>query len=293
MTPMRWFYSFVKQYRKRIFCGLLLTTIVALLAAVTPYLSGQIVDVVIEKEQYDKLGGMIFLLILVTLIRGLFRARFLMIFETTSQNVLYDMRDFVYRKLLQEDFAFYNKNRTGDLMARQTGEMDAIRHFLAHTLYYSYENTLMFVTALVMIFTVDVKLALCMLIVLPFTAAATYIQFKQVKPLFHNVRQHFSSLNTFVQENISGNRVVKAFAKEDYEMEKFEKENEGYMEAELGAAKMWSIFIPIFEFLSSALMIVLMLVGGIMVIKGKISLGALITVNGYLWMLNNPLKQAG
>ena len=74
----------------------------------------------------------------------------------------------------------------------------------------------------------NVKLALCMLVVLPFTALTTFRQSKRVRPAFFRIRQQFSSLNTFVQENISGNRVVKAFAKEDFEIEKFNKENDGY-----------------------------------------------------------------
>lgn len=293
MTPLKWFSTFLKKYTKSIIKGLFLTTVVSLLAIVTPYISGNIVDVVITDKKYNLLAPMIAVLILATLLRGLCRARFLMTFETTSQNVIYDMREFVYKKFQKEDFAFYNRNRTGDLMARQTGDMEAIRKFVAQTMYYSYENVLLFLLALIMIFTVNLKLALYMLLILPFTAFTTFIQFKQVKSKFSNIRRHFASLNTFVQENISGNRVVKAFAKEDYEMEKFAVENEGYMKAELGAARMWSIFIPIFEFLSNMLMVVLMLAGGIMAIHGEISLGNMLTVNGYLWMLNNPLKQAG
>lgn len=293
MTPLKWFSTFLKKYTKSIIKGLFLTTVVSLLAIVTPYISGNIVDVVITDKKYNLFAPMIAVLILATLLRGLCRARFLMTFETTSQNVIYDMREFVYKKFQKEDFAFYNRNRTGDLMARQTGDMEAIRKFVAQTMYYSYENVLLFLLALIMIFTVNLKLALYMLLILPFTAFTTFIQFKQVKSKFSNIRRHFASLNTFVQENISGNRVVKAFAKEDYEMEKFAVENEGYMKAELGAARMWSIFIPIFEFLSNMLMVVLMLAGGIMAIHGEISLGNMLTVNGYLWMLNNPLKQAG
>lgn len=293
MTPLKWYFSFIKKYKRLIFRGLFLTTVVSLLAIVTPYISGNIVDVVIGQKKYELLAPMIIILIAATLIRGLARAKYLMTFETASQNVIYDMRDYVYRKFQKEDFAFYNRNRTGDLMSRQTGDMEAIRKFVAQTMYYSYENVLLFILALVMIFTVNVKLALCMLLILPFTALTTFIQFKHIKSRFGNIRKHFASLNTFVQENISGNRVVKAFAKESYEMEKFDIENEGYMEAELGAAKMWSIFIPIFDFLSNALMFVLMLAGGIMAVHGEITLGNMLTVNGYLWMLNNPLKQAG
>ena len=156
---------------------------------------------------FRSLWWMIAFLIGATVLRGLFRASFLMIYESTSQNVLYDMRDYVYRHLLQQDFAFYNKNRTGDLMSRQTGDMDAVRHFLAHTMYVTYENVLLFVLALVMIFTVNVKLACCMILVLPISAAAAAVQFKLVHPVFKRARERFSSLNSFAQENISGNRV--------------------------------------------------------------------------------------
>ncbi len=89
------------------------------------------------------------------------------IFEACSQDVLYAMRDTVYRKLLQEDFNFYNKKRTGDLLSRQTGDMDAIRHFIAFVIYQVYENVFLFFFALIMIFTVSWKLALCMCVVLP------------------------------------------------------------------------------------------------------------------------------
>ncbi len=144
-----------------------------------------------------------------------------------------------------------------------------------------------------MIFMVNVKLALCMMAVLPFCLFTTYLQSKHVKPRFHECRQSFSSLNAFVQENISGNRVVKAFAKEEYEKEKFEKENDKYREAELGAASIWCRFVPIFELLSNLLMVVLILYGGYQVICGEMTLGNLVTVNGYLWMLSNPLRFAG
>lgn len=293
MSPMKWFFSFLKKYIAQILFGLLLTTMVSLLALVTPYVSGKIIDVVILEQRYSLLFPMIAALILATLMRGLGRAAFLMTFETASQNVIFDMREFTYNRLQKEDFSFYNRNRTGDLMARLTGDMDAIRKFVAQTMYFSYENVLLFLLALGMIFTVNRKLALWMLAILPFTALTTFLQFREVKGRFSEIRRRFASLNTFVQENVSGNRVVRAFAREDYEMERFALENDGYRRAELGAAKMWSIFIPIFEFLSNALMLVLMAAGGIMAIRGELSLGSILTVNGYLWMLNNPLKQAG
>ena len=293
MTPIKWVYSFLKKYRAKMAAGLLMTTGIALLTIVSPYLSGIIVDDVIGKGNRKLLPVMITCLIGVTILKGILRFSSQVMFEICSQGVLFSMRDAVYRKLLQEDFSFYNKNRTGDLMSRQTGDMDAIRHFIAYVIYAVYENILLLTFALLMIFTVNVKLAFCMLAVLPFTAFATYAQSKRVRPAFRRIRQQFSSLNTFVQENISGNRVVKAFAKEDFEISKFNRENDSYREAELNASKIWMKYVPIFEFLSNILTVVLMLYGGYMVITGEITMGEMVTVNGYLWMLTVPLRMAG
>ena len=293
MTPMKWFWGFLRKYRFKLLGGLILTTFISVLAIVNPYVSGMIVDDVIQGGQYDLLWKLVLILLLVTLVRGALRFFYQVIFEVCSQGVLYDMRDVVYRRLLTEDFAFYSKKKTGDLMSRQTGDMEAIRHFVAYIIYQVYENILLFCFALFMIFTVNVKLALCMLIVLPFTAITTAKQSKEVRPTFQRIRDCFSSLNAFVQENVSGNRVVKAFAKEDFEIEKFNKENDAYMDAQLNSSKVWMKYLPIFEVLAYVLNVVLMIYGGWMVITGEMTIGNLVTVNGYLWMLNAPLRMAG
>lgn len=290
---MKWFWGFLRKYRFKLLGGLILTTFISVLAIVNPYVSGMIVDDVIQGGQYDLLWKLVLILLFVTLVRGALRFFYQVIFEVCSQGVLYDMRDVVYRRLLTEDFAFYSKKKTGDLMSRQTGDMEAIRHFVAYIIYQVYENILLFCFALFMIFTVNVKLALCMLIVLPFTAITTAKQSKEVRPTFQRIRDCFSSLNAFVQENVSGNRVVKAFAKEDFEIEKFNKENDAYMDAQLNSSKVWMKYLPIFEVLAYVLNVVLMLYGGWMVITGEMTIGNLVTVNGYLWMLNAPLRMTG
>lgn len=293
MTAMKWFYGFLKKYRLRMLFGMVLVTILAAAALASPYISKIIVDTVIKGGKTEYLIPLVGILVGLVVVKGVCRFSSQVLFETSSQGVLYAMRDKVYRKLLMEDFAFYNKNRTGDLMGRQTGDMDAIRHFVAYVIYTIYENILYFVLALVLIFTINVPMALCMVIVLPLAALTTYLQAKSVHPAFKKCRDAFSGLNTFVQENISGNRVVKAFAKEDYEKEKFNVQNDIYREAELGAAKIWRRYVPVFEFLSYVLTIILMFVGGIMVVKGQMTLGDLVAVNGYLWMLTVPLRMAG
>lgn len=293
MTPMKWFYGFLKKYRHLMLLGLFMTTVIAALSIINPFIAGTIVDDVIQAGNYSLLPKLIACLLGVTVLTSILRFLYQVVFETASQGTLFDMRDKVYRKLLEEDFSFYNKKRTGDLMSRQTGDMEAIRHFVSYVIYAVYQNILLFAFALLMIFTVNTKLALCMLVVLPFTALTTYKQSKEVRPAFQRNRDCFSSLNTSVQENVSGNRVVKAFAKEDYEIEKFNVENDKFRNSQIMASGVWMKYVPIFEILSYSLTIILMLYGGYMVIQGEITLGDLVKVNGYLWMLNTPLRMAG
>jgi len=291
--PWPWFYSFLKKYMPIIVVALFMVAIASAIAVINPMISGRIIDEVIYKEQYDLLAKMLIILVGLTLLRGVIRFSFTMLFEYSSQNTLYAMREAVFRRLMLEDFNFFNNNRTGDLLSRQTGDMDAVRHFIAFVIYQLLENGLLFIFSLTMIIFYNWKLALALLVVLPFTAYTTYRQSKEVKPAFRRNRDCFSSLNTFAQENISGNRVIKAFAKEDFEMEKFNKENEKFRDAQLASSHVWCKFIPRFEILSNIMTVVVLIVGGFSVIDGNMSPGDLVAVTGYLWMLNNPLRMVG
>ena len=295
---MKWFYRYLTKYKWKEAVGLVLVTICAILNIINPKIMGIIVDDVIGdgKGISGRMGILpiaVALMIGCQFVRAVIRLISQWLFETCSQDMLYDMRDGVYRSLLQKDFSFYNRNRTGDLMSRQTGDMMAIRHFVAYVIYSIYENVLLFVIALIMIFSVDWRIGLAMMAVLPISAFVTYLQSKTIKPKFMKIRDRFSSLNAFAQENISGNRVVRAFAKEDYEIEKFDVENAAYRDAELDAAKVWTKYVPIFEVCASFLTVILMLVGGIMCVKGAMTLGDMVIVNSYLWMLNMPLRMFG
>jgi len=293
MNAMKWFSTFLRKYYVRIGFTLILVAIVSLCFLVNPMISGIIIDEVILAGRHTLLPVLIAIFIGITIFRSAVKYIYMMIFERISQGILFEMRDYVYRRLLEQDFSFYNKNRTGDLMSRQTGDMEAIRHFVAWTIYNVFDNVLLFLIAIVMIFFVDYRLALCIICIVPLTAFTTAKQLKSIKPAFHKIRTQFSSLTAFVQENISGNRVVKAFTREDYEIEKFNKENDDFRNAELEAAMIWRRYVPAFEFFVVMSTIVLYLVGGIMVINEIISLGQLVMVNGYIWMINNPLRMAG
>lgn len=290
MNSIKWFNTFFKKHTFQIIFGLILTTAAVILSIVNPQIAGTIVDDVVIGQNYDLLPYCIAILIGITILIGIIRFFLQIIFEKASQSVLYDMRNAIYRKLLEEDFTFYNKKKTGDLMSRQTGDIEAIRHFIAFTIYTAYQQILFFIFALCMIFTINVTIASYMMIILPFTALISYMQFKQIKPAFQRNRECYSALNAFVQENISGNRVIKAFSQEDFEISKFHVQNDAFRDAQLNAAKVWMNYVPIFDIFANMLTVILMGLGGYMTIQGEITLGDLVRINQYLWMLNNPLR---
>lgn len=292
MEAFKWFYSFFKPYKKKYILGLFLVTVATLLSFVNPYVIGIFIDDVMTQGNYNMLKYVLIGLLGSTVIKTTIRWKYLVMFEQCSQDILFNMRDKVYGKFMLQDFNFFSRNRTGDLMSRQIGDMDAIRHFTA-TFFAIYEAIIYFIVALIMCFTVNVKIGFYMISILPFTLILGLFQFKHVEKCFAKIRDCFSSLNSFVQENISGNRMVRAFAKEDYEIKKFNKENEAYRDSQLDATRVWSNYIPIFEFLSNALTVVLMFVGGKMAVDGQITTGDLVVVYNYLWMLNYPMKMCG
>jgi ATP-binding cassette subfamily B protein len=115
----------------------------------------------------------------------------------------------------------------------------------------------------------------------------------KVKPAFSEIREQFAKLNSVVKENISGNRVVKALAKEQYEITKFTRENEAFRERQLDATKIWSRYLPMLESLAGLFTVFLILFGGIFVVTGKMTIGELVTFNGLAWALNSPMRMAG
>lgn len=294
MTNMfKWIWNYIRKYKFKMFFGIFLVAVCSALNMVTPYLSGKIVDNVIVKRQTNLLMIYLGIIVIVTFIRSILRYYFQLVFENVSQNILFTLRKQTYEKLQKLDFSFYEKNETGNIMTAMTGDMDTIRHFVAWVIYMVVENGLIFIFSIGIMFTVNYKLAILMILYTPVIGYFTFKLSRKVKPTFSDIRQQFSRLNSMVQENISGNRVVKAFAKEDYEIKKFNKENEAYRERNFQSAKVWEKYLPVLDSLSSGLNIVVILIGGIMVINSSLSMGELITFSSLIFAINNPLRMAG
>ncbi|WP_264174812.1 ABC transporter ATP-binding protein [Clostridium estertheticum] len=289
----RWVWKYAKKYNIKIIIGFILVIICSAMNMVAPYLSGTIVDKVIMGKESNILIPLLGVITAVILLRSILRYVFLILLENMSQDSIFDIRNDIYSNLQKLDFDFFDKTSTGDIMNKMTGDIDAVRHFLAWVCYNVLENSFIFLFGIAIMFSINYKLTLILLI---FTPPIAYFARKlaiDVKPTFFNVRQQFSKLNSVAQENISGNRVVKAFAKEEFEIGKFGKENDEFRKRNIDSAKVWGKYLPIIDSLSISLNIVIILIGGIMVINQSITIGNLVTFNAMIFTINNPMRMAG
>jgi ATP-binding cassette subfamily B protein len=289
----KWIWQHVSQYKVKIFLGLFLVLLVALLNMVGPYVSGIIVDDVIIGKNTGLLMPIISLLVSVTLVKTVAKYIFQMTFERVSQKVIFNIREEIYADLQKKDFGFFDSTRTGDIMARMTGDMDLIRHFVAWVIYMVFENGAVFLFAAAVMFYINYKFTLILMVITPVTGYFAYKLAFKVRPTFEAIRNQFSKLNSVVQENISGNRVVKAFAREKHETEKFLEANEDFRSSNMDSSKVWEKYLPVIETTANILPVVMLIVGGIMVIRKTLTLGELVTFNSFIFALNNPMKASG
>jgi ATP-binding cassette, subfamily B, multidrug efflux pump len=293
MQSMRWVWKYIRDFRIKLFSGLFLALAVSVLNMLNPYFAGKIVDKVIYGHQNKLLWTFLGTMIGVTVIKTVIRYSYQLMFEQVSQSVIFKIRQQLYERLQQLDFSFFDRTKTGDIMARMTGDLEAVRHFTGWVIYMIFENLTILLIAVGFMFYINPLLALAMIAVTPIIGFfATRLSFT-VKPTFTEIRGQFARLNSVVQENISGNRVVKAFAKEDYEIDKFSVENEAFKKKSLDSAKVWEKYLPVLDSLAGVLTVVMILVGGIMVINGSLTFGELVTFNSLIWALNNPMRMAG
>ncbi len=293
MSPIRWVWTYLRKYRYLIVFAFCLVVTFTLFSLIPPYLSGVIVDRVIVGKEMELLMKLVFLIIGATLLKAVARYCYRFIFEKISQDVVYNIRMDLYRKMQELDFSFFDQTRTGDIMTRLSGDADAVRHLISWVAFNFVENITLFLFALITLMYINYRLTL---VILAFTPVIAFFALRLsvvVKPSFFTIREQLSRLNSVVQENISGNRVVKAFAKEDYEISKFSVENENYKAKNLEAVGIWGKYLPVIDATSSGLTVILLLVGGIMVIKETLTLGELVMFHSYLWTLSNPLRVMG
>ncbi|MCL2047507.1 MAG: ABC transporter ATP-binding protein/permease [Defluviitaleaceae bacterium] len=290
MHALKWGLPYITRYKWRLIFGLLVNTLNVGLMLVNPYLAGLLVHNVIEGGQRELFVPYLAAMAGITLYRSVSRYLFVLLFENTSQKIIYNLRQDVYNKLHIQSFSWFDKNRVGDIMSRMTGDLEAIRHFVAFVSYMVIEHVTLYIAAVAVMCFISVPLTLAMLLTTPVLIFAAVKQSREVRPAFKNVREQFANLNSLCGENIGGNRVVKAFTKEAYEIERFSAVNGAFFDANMQTARVRVKYFPVMETCAALLPWLLILAGGLLTIYGSMETWELIAFGGYLWMIDAPTR---
>ncbi|NEG88839.1 ATP-binding cassette domain-containing protein [Bifidobacterium aerophilum] len=263
------------------------------MALTIPLITGMIVDQVITQGHTERLIHFCMLMIVMTIIRVASRYGYQMWMERFGQNSIYRLVCDEYEKLHELDFTYFNHTRTGDIMSRMTSDTDALRHMLSWVSYQIADCVVMFVGALCVMFAIDWRLALALACVTPFIFVLTRSLSTHAHPLFFAIRNSLASLNSMVEENIEGNRVVKAFVREPYETQKFDEHNDDYMQRNMKLAYNSRKYMPWLDGFGFSLQLITLGLGGFLVIRGYMTLGNLVSFNSFLWMIDGPVRASG
>ena len=294
MQPIRWLWGCADhKSHVRIITAMVISAVTSLMLLVNPSLTATLVDEVIIAENPEPLLGILAVMLIVKLAREGARYLMIVLLETASQNTVYSLRRTLFAKLQFQDTRFFDRNRTGDLMTRMSADLDWCRHFISYMDYSVVDCVFMFLGTLILFFCVSWKLTLCLAVVTPILMLITKLYSSKVRPLFVAMRERLSEMNTAAQENIAGNRVVRAFAREKYEEESFERRNAAFRDSQLAINKKWLSFYPFIELLANSMTIITVFLGGFFIILGEITPGELTIFTQLSWALSNPMRQLG
>ncbi len=231
------------------------------------------------------------------LVTGLARALFMMgrrlIAGRQALGIEYDMRNALYAKLLRLSFGFYDRHQTGQLMSRATVDLQAVRFFLGYGLIFFFQHVVTIVGVTAVMFVINWRLALAATAITPLIVIVAYRYSSVSHPVLRDVQQKMADVATVAEENIVGVHVVKAFAQEGSEQDKFARRSEDVFGRSVEANRQRALYVPLLSFLPLIAQAAVLLLGGRMVANGSLSFGQFVSFNIFVVMLVMPLRMLG
>ena len=285
--------GFLKPYR----VGLLVSTLLAIGSQAAQialvWVTKHVIDAGLSAHNRHALWMSVWLILVFGLIRALLMAGRRLISGKQALGVEFDMRNGMYAHLVRLSFGFYDRHQTGQLMSRATVDLQGVRFFLGYGLIFFFQNVLTVVSVTGVLFFFQWKLALIALAITPPLVVLAYRYSHVSHPTLRDVQQRLADVATVAEENIVGVHVVKAFAQEPAEEEKFRLRSEAVFERTLEANRQRAFYIPLISFVPLVAQGAVLLVGARMVTHGTLSPGAFVAFNLYLAMLVTPLRSLG
>jgi ABC-type multidrug transport system fused ATPase/permease subunit len=285
--------GFLSPYRWSLAASVVLAIGAQVSGLAIPALTGMVIDQALPGENGQRLAVLVGLIALAGLIKALMLVGRRLIAGRQALGVEYDMRNALYSHLLRLSWRFYDRHQTGQLMSRATVDLQAVRFFLGYGLIFFGQHILTIVAVTAIVFVYDWQLALIALAITPLLAAIAFIYSRASHPILKDVQQRMGDMTTTAEENIVGVNVVKAFAQEPREREKFSRRSEAVFDQSIRATRLRAFYAPLMSFLPLLTQAAVLLVGGRKVVSGDLQLGDFIAFNVYVLMLVQPLRMLG
>jgi len=272
------------------FLGLLISTVTRL---VIPRLTQAIIDQGIEAGQMSVvlrasvlMVGMAVAGSIFTFLQGVLSAR-------TAQGIAYDLRNLLYAKIQSLSFSYHDRAQTGQLLTRATSDVEMVHHFVGMGFVQLLSAILMMVGSIVLLFATDWQLALIVLVLVPLTFGVFGLFASKARPLFMQIQQRLAELNTVLQENLAGIRVVKAFARELYEAQRYTQANQNLFDLNLLVGRLMSAAMPLIFLIANLALLAVYWIGGSQAIAGDLSVGRIVAFANYMMMAFFPMLMLG
>ncbi|WP_178983684.1 ABC transporter ATP-binding protein [Winogradskyella helgolandensis] len=285
--------QYIQPYRTVFVISLLCVIGLALFGAFRPYVLKEAIDVKIANKEYN--GFVIYMVIMLALLILEVISQLLFIYYASwlGQSVVRDIRVKLFKHMLKFKMTYFDKSSVGILITRAVTDMERIADIFGEGLFMIFSDVLKMLVVAGFMSLINLKLSLIVFVTMPIVLFATKIFQKYMKRAFEDVRTEVSNLNSFVQERVTGMKILQLFTREDTEFKKFKAINERHKKGWLKTVWYNSIFFPIAEFLASLTLAMVILVGGFDAVleNGTTTLGELISFTMFIPMLFRPLNQ--
>lgn len=286
-------WPYLARYRRELVLGLLAIAGSVVVGLANPVLVGKAIDSLRAGPSRQTLLGSAGLIVAVALVQGIFSYLQRMILVGMSRDVELDLRNDYFASLERQPQAFFHDHPTGDLMARATNDLQAVRMLCGPAIMYSFNTLIAGTGALVLMLRINARLALLSLATMPLVALITKVFGERIHALFESVQGRFSDLSARVQESLAGVRVVRAYAQEEWEKADFQRLNLEYVEFNRRLIGWSASFHPLLQSLVGLAFVAVLWYGGALVIRGGITVGQFVTFNLFLGRLVWPMIAIG
>ncbi|PKO08728.1 MAG: ABC transporter ATP-binding protein [Chloroflexi bacterium HGW-Chloroflexi-2] len=286
-------YGYLRPYWKRTAASYLSLLGIIALSASIPQFIRWIIDTGIGMNQPGVLTWSVLALLGLTLVKGVLNYFQGILSETASQNVAYDLRNEIQKKLTQLSFSFHDTSEAGELLSRAIQDVERLRFLTGRATIRILDGILMIIVTMIILIVMDYRLGLFVLVSMPILIHRAYYFGSRFRPLSLMVQKQVARLTTAVEQNLRGSRVVKAYAQEPKEIERFEEENQRWFDLTRSAARLQAVNVPLMFLLSNIGMVVIVLFGGYLVIQQELTFGVLIAFITYMGQLVEPVRRLG